>query len=172
LRILGIDVGTKNLGYATIEVEKGSKPKVIDAGVVKFKENRIKDRIKELIEGLDNILKNRVDEVVIEDIFLAYNPRSVLKLAQFRGAIIMKIVTDIGDYSEYSPLEIKKSITGNGKASKEQVSFMVKKILNIKGEINHLISQMHGSSHYTLGLAKLGQVRPHFNNQLIPKDLN
>jgi len=38
LRILGIDVGTKNLGYATIEVEKGSKPKVIDAGVVKFKE--------------------------------------------------------------------------------------------------------------------------------------
>ncbi len=85
----------KPWGYATIEVEKGSKPKVIDAGVVKFKENRVKDRIKELIEGLDNILKNRVDEVVIEDIFLAYNPRSVLKLAQFRGAIIMKIVTDM-----------------------------------------------------------------------------
>ncbi len=64
-------------------------------------------------------------------------------------------MTDIGDYSEYSPLEIKKSITGSGKASKEQVSFMVKKILNIKGEIKPFdITDAIGSSHYTLSKIK------------------
>ena len=92
-----------------------------------------------MVEGLDIILKNiKIDSVAIEDIFFAYNPKTVLKLAQFRGAISLKILQDFGNFSEYTALQVKKALTGNGKASKEQVAFMVKHILGIKKEIKPL----------------------------------
>jgi crossover junction endodeoxyribonuclease RuvC len=93
----------------------------------------------ELVEGLDTIFKqHKIDEVAIEDIFYAYNPQTVLKLAQFRGALSLKILQVFGNFSEYTPLQVKKAVTGNGKAAKEQVAFMVKKILGIKQEIKPL----------------------------------
>jgi len=134
LKILGIDPGTKNMGYATIEV-KNRDLKLVEAGVVKFRADSFKERIVELNSALDTILLNSIDHIAIEDIFLAYNPKTALKLAHFRGAILMKVILSIGDYSEYSPLEVKRAITGNGRATKEQVSFMVKRILNIRGDI-------------------------------------
>jgi len=76
-----------------------------------------------------------IDEVAIEDIFYAYNPKTVLKLAQFRGALSLKILQEIGYFYEYTPLQVKKALTGNGKAGKEQVAFMVRRLLNIKKEI-------------------------------------
>jgi len=91
-----------------------------------------------LIEGLDIILSDDIDEVAIEDIFFAYNPKTVLKLAQFRGALSLRIIQKFGNFSEYTPLQVKKSVTGNGKASKESVAFMVKRILGIKVEIKPL----------------------------------
>jgi crossover junction endodeoxyribonuclease RuvC len=93
----------------------------------------------ELVEGLDLILKShRVDEVAIEDIFFAFNPKTVLKLAQFRGALSLKILQEHGNFAEYTPLQVKKALTGNGKAAKEQVAFMVKRILGIQKEIKPL----------------------------------
>ncbi len=93
----------------------------------------------ELVEGLDTILKHHhIDEVAIEDIFYAYNPKTVLKLAQFRGALSLKILQIRGNFSEYTALQVKKAVTGNGKATKEQVAFMVKKILGIRQEIKPL----------------------------------
>ncbi|WP_334091612.1 crossover junction endodeoxyribonuclease RuvC, partial [Helicobacter typhlonius] len=59
-------------------------------------------------------------------------------LAQFRGALSLKILQEIGHFAEYTPLQVKKAITGNGKADKAQVAFMVKHILGIKGEIKPL----------------------------------
>ena len=89
--------------------------------------------------ALANIFKqHKIDEVAIEDIFYAYNPQTVLKLAQFRGALSLKILQVFGNFSEYTPLQVKKAVTGNGKAAKEQVAFMVKKILGIKQEIKPL----------------------------------
>ena len=76
--------------------------------------------------------------MAIEDIFYAYNPKTVLKLAQFRGALSLRILQIHGNFSEYTPLQVKRAVTGNGKAKKEQVAFMVKKILGIKGEIKPL----------------------------------
>jgi crossover junction endodeoxyribonuclease RuvC len=134
LKILGIDPGTKNMGYATIELEN-RELRLLEAGVVKFRAESFKEKIEELNSALDTILSNRVDHIAIENIFLAYNPKTALRLAHFRGAILMKVILSIGDYSEYSPLEVKRAITGNGKATKEQVSFMVKRILNIRGNI-------------------------------------
>ena len=74
----------------------------------------------------------------MEDIFFAYNPKTVLKLAQFRGAISLRSLQLHGEFYEYTPLQVKKSVTGKAKAAKEQVGFMVKKILGIKKEIKPL----------------------------------
>ena len=136
--ILEIDPGTKNCGYALIKKERNSLT-LIEAGLIKIKETILQHQIMELVEGIDTILKNhKIDEVAIEDMFYAYNPKTVIKLAQFRGALSLKILQELGNFSEYTPLQVKKAVTGNGKAAKEQVSFMVKKILGIKQEIKPL----------------------------------
>ncbi len=136
--ILGIDPGTINCGYSIISKEKKGL-RMIEAGVIKIREKKLQYQIVELVEGIDIILsKHSIDEVAIEDIFYAYNPKTVLKLAQFRGALSLKILQEIGNFSEYTPLQVKKAVTGNGKATKEQVAFMVKRILGIKKEIKPL----------------------------------
>lgn len=133
--ILGIDPGTNNLGYSILKF-KNSKYSIIEAGVLKITSNILQTSLLELSEGLDKILNNyKIDEVSIENIFFAHNPKTIIKLAHFRGAICLKIMLSIGKYSEYSPLEVKKAVTGNGKSTKEQVSFMVRKILGITKEI-------------------------------------
>jgi crossover junction endodeoxyribonuclease RuvC len=138
MMILGVDPGTINCGYAVISKKKNGL-RLVEAGVIKIKEKNLQYQIMELVEGIDTILReNSIDEVAIEDIFYAYNPKTVLKLAQFRGALSLKILQEIGNFSEYTPLQVKKSVTGNGKATKEQVAFMVKRILGIKREIKPL----------------------------------
>ncbi len=138
VNILGIDPGSRNLGYAVVEM-KNSQLKLLEAGLVKIEPKDFQYQLVQMIEGLDMVFQNfSIDEVAMEDIFYAYNPKTVLKLAQFRGALALKILQDHGNFSEYTPLQVKKAITGKAKASKEQVAFMVKKILGIKKEIKPL----------------------------------
>jgi len=138
VKILGIDPGSRNLGYAIV-VKDSNSLFLEEAGFIRIKERNLQDQIVELCEGLDLILScKELDEVAMEDIFFAYNPKTVIKLAQFRGALMLKILQSFGNFSEYTPLQVKKALTGKAKASKEQVAFMVKKILKIKGEIKPL----------------------------------
>ena len=138
MKILGIDPGTKNCGYAVIE-KIGRDLKLIEAGLIKIKTTVLQEQIVEMTEGIDLIFKtHKIDEVSIEDMFYAFNPKTVIKLAQFRGAIRLKILQNFGNFSEYTPLQVKQAVTGNGKATKEQVSFMVKRLLGIKKEIKPL----------------------------------
>lgn len=138
MNILGIDPGTKNCGYAVICGEK-NKLSLLEAGLIKMKESKLQHQIAEFNEGINIVLANhKIDSVAIEDIFYAYNPKSVIKLAQFRGAISFKIIQELGNFAEYTPLQVKKTLTGNGKADKIQVAFMVKKILGITKEIKPL----------------------------------
>jgi len=138
VKILGIDPGTKNCGYAVIE-KSGRDLKLIEAGLIKIKTTVLQEQIVEMTEGFDMIFKaHKIDEVSIEDMFYAFNPKTVIKLAQFRGAISLKILQNFGNFSEYTPLQVKQAVTGNGKATKEQVAFMVKRLLGIKKEIKPL----------------------------------
>ncbi|MCW9026024.1 MAG: crossover junction endodeoxyribonuclease RuvC, partial [Thiovulaceae bacterium] len=96
-------------------------------------------QIPQMVEAFATIFKNhKIDEVAMEDIFYAHNPKTTIKLAQFRGAIMLKLLQEFGQFSEYTALQVKQAITGNGKAKKEQVAFMVKRLLNIKKEIKPL----------------------------------
>lgn len=138
MKILGIDPGSKNCGYAIVE-KTSFKTSLIEAGLIKIKPDLLQYQITQLCEGLDLIFKNhKFDEVAIEDIFFAYNPKTVLKLAQFRGALSLKILQIHGEFAEYTPLQVKKAVTGKAKADKQQVAFMVKKILGITKEIKPL----------------------------------
>ncbi len=138
MNILGIDPGSRNLGYCIVHWD-GKKFTLIEAGLLKMKEKELQSQMVELIEGIDVILRSHtIDEVAIEDIFFAYNPKSVIKLAQFRGALCLKILQEIGFFHEYTALQVKKAVTGNGKATKEQVAFMVKRLFGIKKEIKPL----------------------------------
>ena len=138
MKILGIDPGTKNCGYAVIE-KSGRDLKLIEAGLIKIKTTVLQEQIVEMTEGIDLIFKtHKIDQVSIEDMFYAFNPKTVIKLAQFRGAISLKILQEFGNFAEYTPLQVKKAVTGNGKATKEQVAFMVKRLLGIKKEIKPL----------------------------------
>ncbi len=138
MKILGIDPGTRNCGYAIVE-KSGNSIKLIEAGLIKIKTKILQEQIVEMTEGFDLIFaKHVIDEVSIEDMFYAFNPKTVIKLAQFRGAISLKILQKFGNFAEYTPLQVKQAVTGNGKATKEQVSFMVKRLLGIKKEIKPL----------------------------------
>ena len=138
MKILGIDPGTRNCGYAIIE-KNGRDLKLIEAGLIKIKTKILQEQIVEMTEGFDLLFKkHKIDEVSIEDMFYAFNPKTVIKLAQFRGAISLKILQEFGNFAEYTPLQVKQAVTGNGKAQKEQVSFMVKRLLGIKKEIKPL----------------------------------
>lgn len=138
MRILGIDPGSRNLGYAILDVNKTGM-KLVEAGLIKIKQSTLQQQIVELVEGIDLVLKNQpIDQVAIEDIFFAFNPKTVLKLAQFRGALSLKILQELGNFYEYTPLQVKKATTGKAKATKEQVAFMVKKLLNLSQDIKPL----------------------------------
>ena len=138
MKILGIDPGTRNCGYAIIE-KNGREIKLLEAGLIKIKTKILQEQIVEMTEGLDMIFKKYdLNEVAIEDMFYAFNPKTVIKLAQFRGAISLKVLQEFGNFAEYTPLQVKQAVTGNGKAQKEQVAFMVKRLLGIKKEIKPL----------------------------------
>jgi crossover junction endodeoxyribonuclease RuvC len=136
--ILGIDPGTRNMGYALLILENG-KISLLEAGLIKIKAGDLQEQIPQMLEAFEGIfLKHEIDEVAMEDIFYAHNPKTTIKLAQFRGAIMLMILQQFGTFNEYTALQVKKALTGNGKSSKEQVAFMVKRLLNIKKEIKPL----------------------------------
>lgn len=138
IHILGIDPGTRNMGYAIISLDKG-KIALVEAGLVKMKAEDLQFQVPQMAEAIEQLFStHKIDEVAVESMFYAHNPKTVIKLAQFRGALMMKLIQEFGTFAEYTPLQIKKALTGKAKADKEQVSFMVKRLLNIKKEIKPL----------------------------------
>jgi len=136
--ILGIDPGTRNMGYGLIKLENG-KINLVEAGLIKMKAEDLQFQIPQMVEGISSLFKKHtIDEVAMEDIFYAHNPATTIKLAQFRGAIMLLLLQEFGQFSEYTALQVKKALTGKAKAGKEQVAFMVKRLLNIKKEIRPL----------------------------------
>lgn len=138
MNILGIDPGTRNMGYAIIS-QVGSKMSLVEAGLIKMKAEDLQYQIPQMAEAVEQLFKtHKIDAVAVESMFYAHNPKTVIKLAQFRGAIMLKILQEFGEFAEYTPLQIKKALTGKAKAAKEQVAFMVQRLLGIKKEIKPL----------------------------------
>ena len=130
MRILGIDPGTRILGFSVIDIDKDTKKiDVIDKGVIRFKIFELQHQIIFITQELKILLeKYQPDEVAVEDIFFAYNPKSVIKLAQFRGALLLYLLQNFEKVNEYTPLQVKKAVTGNGQSKKEVVRDSIKEL--------------------------------------------
>ena len=130
--ILGIDPGSLNVGYGIIQVEKR---KIVAAGCDTIKINpklQLTERLVQIHAGMDKIIAEyKPDIAVVETIFYGKNIKSAFTLGHARGVIMLALAQHNIIIEEYSPREVKKSVVGNGNASKEQVAYMVQKILSL-----------------------------------------
>jgi len=133
MRVLGIDPSIRSTGFGIIEYSQNNYT-VLEYGVIKpsrrlvfhHKINEIKKQIEKIINTYSP------DEVAIENPFYAQNIKTAIALGQVRGATLVAVASHDCSLFEYSPLEIKKAVTGYGRADKNQVKAMVKALLNIE----------------------------------------
>lgn len=129
--ILGIDPGSRLTGYGIIE-KNGQQLRFVDAGTIRTETQEMPERLKRIFAGIERVVKfHQPNEAVIEQVFMAQNPDSALKLGQARGAAIAAVVNLDLPVSEYTARQIKQSVVGYGAADKEQVQMMVMKLLNL-----------------------------------------
>ena len=130
--VLGIDPGLAIVGYGVISVEKG-KSTVVDYGVINTpKEDTIPVRLQKIYEGMNAILdKFKPDAVAIEELFFNTNTTTGINVAQARGVVLLACLNKCPNLFEYTPLQVKMTMTGYGKAEKKQIQYMVSKYLNL-----------------------------------------
>ncbi|MEJ6614909.1 MAG: crossover junction endodeoxyribonuclease RuvC, partial [Saprospiraceae bacterium] len=132
-KILGVDPGTNQLGYALIEV-RGKELKLITLGILRLKSYEDhQTKLKEIFLQLQEIIETYLPEqMAVEAPFYGKNVQSMLKLGRAQGVAMAAAMTMGLEISEYAPKKIKQSVTGNGNASKEQVAAMLNSILKVK----------------------------------------
>lgn len=136
MRVLGVDPGSRITGYGLLE-EKNRQISFIEAGLIKLPEKMpFPQKIHRVFQGIVELLERfGPDAMAVEDLFYAKNARSSLKLGHARGAILAAAGQHDISVFEYTPLEIKKSVVGYGRADKEQVRSMVIAILGLKKQV-------------------------------------
>ncbi len=130
--ILGIDPGLATMGWGVLNSERGQAT-VIDYGVVLTpKEESLPVRLALLEEGVNKLIeKYKPDEIALEELFFNNNITTGINVAQARGVILLTCVKGCGRLYEYTPLQIKQSLTGYGRADKHQMQTMVKTFLRL-----------------------------------------
>ena len=133
MRVMGIDPGSNCTGFGIVEEIKGDLHAVHWSSVRSTSKHTFPDRLKCIYDELVlAIEKFQPDVVVVEDLFYATNVKTVIKLAQTRGVILLAAINCGIELAEYSPLEIKQSVVGYGRADKNQVRDMVTVLLKLK----------------------------------------
>lgn len=130
--ILGVDPGSLVTGFGIIEAN-GKQYRRLASGVITMRPaDSVAIRLRKVYDGLIEVIDtHQPDEFCIETAFYGKNIQSTLKLGQVRGVAILAAVHRQLGISEYSPREIKRSVTGTGAAAKQQVEYMVKAILKL-----------------------------------------
>jgi crossover junction endodeoxyribonuclease RuvC len=133
MRVLGIDCGGEYTGYGVVEQDdQGSLHHLCSGAIHLSPREALELRLKKICEGLRQIISaHSPQQVAIEDVFYAVNAKSALKLGHVRG-VAMLVAAQAGlEVVAYSPLSIKSSVVGYGRAEKSQVQFMVARLLNL-----------------------------------------
>ncbi|WP_158967108.1 crossover junction endodeoxyribonuclease RuvC [Paraglaciecola sp. L3A3] len=129
--ILGIDPGSRITGYGVIK-KVGSNSEYLGSGCIRMQGTELAPRLKQIFDGVrEIILQFQPNEFAIEQVFMAKNPDSALKLGQARGAAIVAATTFDLPVAEYSARQIKQSVVGKGSADKSQVQHMVTYLLKL-----------------------------------------
>jgi crossover junction endodeoxyribonuclease RuvC len=133
VRILGIDPGLRVTGFGVIE-KHGQQLHYIASGCIKTPDGELPARLKVILQSLGEVIaQHQPQQVAVEKVFVNVNPQSTLLLGQARGAAICAAVQADLPVAEYTALQVKQSVVGNGHAAKEQVQEMVKRLLNLSG---------------------------------------
>lgn len=159
VRILGVDPGLRLTGFGIVD-RAGQKVVYVTSGVIRTPAGELPERLKAILENLNEVIAtHRPEQVAVEKVFVNVNPASTLLLGQARGAAICAAVSCGLPVSEYTALQVKQAVVGQGHAAKEQVQAMVRRLLGLPGEpsadaadaLACAICHAHGG----LGLGKL-----------------
>ena len=133
MRVIGIDPGTGILGFGVIDAKNG-KTILVDAGVITTPAHTpLPDRLEEIYNSLTEIIRDTKPEIMaIEKLFFAQNVTTAMSVSHARGVAMLTGKQAHLRIEEYTPLQIKQTITGYGKATKKQVQEMVRIQLNLK----------------------------------------
>lgn len=132
MRVLGIDCGSERTGYGVIESD-GRDHRLLIAGVIRTSpKTAFELRLAEISSGLRALIRqHRPESAAVEEVFHAANVKTALKLAHVRGIALLAIADAGVAFAEYSPLEVKMSVVGYGRAEKCQVQIMVQSLLRL-----------------------------------------
>ena len=131
--ILGVDPGTLVTGYGVIEHSNGTTTVLACDAIKNNSSTPLPSRLKKIFETLSRVITEyHPDELALETAFYGKNAQSALKLGHARGVAMLAAISHDIPTHEYSPREVKKSVVGNGAASKQQVQYMVKSLLRMK----------------------------------------
>jgi crossover junction endodeoxyribonuclease RuvC len=132
-RILGIDPGLRITGFGVLD-KTGQKLSYVTSGCIKSGDGELAARLKTLLDGLAEVIAAcSPAQVAIEKVFVNVNPQSTLLLGQARGTAICAAVMHGLPVAEYTALQVKQAVVGNGHAKKEQVQEMVRRLLRLDG---------------------------------------
>lgn len=133
--VLGIDPGTRFVGYGVVHIE-GNRYRAVDYGYFKVdSKSAFPMRLKQIHEDVSTLIdKVKPDAVAVEEVFVSQNAKTTLKLGHARGVILLAAVHRDLAIAEYAPREIKQAVSGRGGATKEQVQWMMTQILGLPKE--------------------------------------
>ena len=133
MRILGIDPGLRVTGFGVLE-KHGQRLEYVTSGVIRTTDGDLPSRLGTIFEGVSSLVREYApQQSAIEKVFVNVNPQSTLLLGQARGAAICALVMSRVPVAEYTALQLKQAVVGNGRARKDQVQEMVARLLNLSG---------------------------------------
>ncbi|MCU1258874.1 MAG: crossover junction endodeoxyribonuclease RuvC [Bryobacterales bacterium] len=137
MRVLGIDCGTERTGFGIVDSD-GRIHRLVDSGVIRTSPKApFQDRLREIATELRaRIVSFAPEMAAVEEVFYAVNVKTALKLSHVRGVALLVIAEAGVQFAEYSPLEVKTSVVGYGRAEKHQVKKMVTSLLKLEREID------------------------------------
>ena len=131
--VIGVDPGAGTTGYGVV-AQRGGAVSLLECGVIRTDTAKpLAARLRDIFEGLGEVLdRHRPAAIAVEHVFHGKNARSSLILGHARGAVLLAAALRDVPVAEYSPAEIKVAVTGSGRATKEQVQFMVQRLLRLR----------------------------------------
>lgn len=131
MRILGIDPGSRVTGFGVIDSD-GRQSRHVCSGCIRTESKDFSARLGEIYNGIRGVLEEHApEEVAVEQVFMAANAASALKLGHARGAAVTAVVVCGLPVSEYTPRAVKQALVGTGAAEKEQVQHMIRLLLGV-----------------------------------------
>ena len=136
MRVLGVDPGSQYTGYGIVERADGKLRHIASGRINASRGDSFADRLELIYQGLSRVLEEfECNVAAVEGLFTARNAMSTIKLGHARGVALLVLQHSDLVISEYAPAKVKKTVTGNGRASKDVVQMVVKRLLGVNGAL-------------------------------------